>query len=319
MKPTIEAICQKEKLAAESIMRLDGGQINHVFLIDEKYIVRASARKNAYARLKQETELLQSIADDVPVPKMLALGQYENHIYQIQKFVRGKPLHRVWQGLPPDQKDRILGEFASYLKLLHERTFLQFGYYCDNERTPSWLECCEREFYDAIEGIQSVNLDVPDIVLHKIVEYFEHHKHVLQAATPVLVHRDLWPGNILVEDGKITAILDFEFSMQAPRDYELLLIEQFCLYPNDFVEEDNEIYTTADFADYVQLLKRHYRELFAVPNLRERLNLYHIIYSLSVYVAWYKEQPLTTERRLPIQPLAKAFNFLSEHGTRMIL
>ena len=41
-------------------------------------------------------------------------------------------------------------------------------------------------------------------------------------------------------------------------------MEQFCLYPNDFAEDDNEIYTTADFANYFQLLKKHYRELFEI-------------------------------------------------------
>lgn len=317
MEAVVNAICKQENLPAETVTRLGGGQINHVFLVNDKYIVRIGARENTFSRLKLETELLQNIADDIPAPKILVLGQYENYAYQVQAFVAGKPLHHSWLDLSPEQKDHIVCALASYLKVLHQNTFAEFGFYCDGKRDHSWLKFCEHEFYNTLEEAHAPNYCIPMVVLQATENYFERHKHVLHTASPVLVHRDLWPGNILINDGKISAILDFEFAIQAPRDYELLLIEQFCLYPNDFVEENNEIYTTADFADYFQLLKKHYPELFAVRDLRERLNLYHIIYSLKAYIAWRKTQPQATEGHLPIQPLAKVFNFITEHGTRM--
>ena len=319
MEILVRAICAKENLAVEKVERLSGGQVNYVFLVNDKYVVRIGARENAFERLKEETELLQRIENDIPVPKIYALGQYKNYAYQVQAFVKGDALHHVWLYLSPKQKDNLVYELASYLRALHDRTFKKFGFCGDSSGYDSWLEFCEARFYSTLEEVHALDIHIPPLILQTITGYFEQYKHVLQEAIPVLVHHDLWLGNILVEDGKISAILDFEFSIQAPRDYELLLMEQFCLYPNDFAEDDGGIYTTADFADYFQLLKKHYPELFEVRDLRKRLNLYHIPYSLRAYVVWRKTQVEATDTSLPIQPLAKVFNFLSEHGTRMVL
>ena len=150
------------------------------------------------------------------------------------------------------------------------------------------------------------------------MDYVQEHRHVLRGAKPVLVHRDLWPGNILVRDGAVVAILDFELSVQAPADYELWLMERFCLYPNDYAEEGWEVFCTADFADYLPLLREHYPELFGAPHLRERLNLYHLLESLRSYVSWRKSlDPTVTVESFPLQPVAVLMNILFEHGTRM--
>jgi len=319
MDTIVAAICERENLRANTITRLSGGQINHVYLVDDRYIVRIGARENACRRLKRETALLQSLVHDLPVPRVLALGQHKDYAYQVQTFIEGEPLHHLWPDLPPGQKAHLVGELATYLQTLHANAYPGFGPHGDEDHHQSWSEFCKANFYNTLADFQALNLVIPPAILKKITDNFKHHKHVLHAAEPVLVHGDLWPGNILVNNGSISAILDFEFAAQAPRDYELMLIEQFCLYPNDFAEEDNAIYTTADFADFFQLLKQHYPALFAVRDLRERLNLYHIIYSLEACVAWQKTQPQTKERYLPIQPLAKVLNFLSAHGTRMTL
>jgi hypothetical protein len=39
--------------------------------------------------------------------------------------------------------------------------------------------------------------------------------------------------------GKISAILDFEYAMQAPKTMSLVM-EEFCLYPNDYAEEETK-------------------------------------------------------------------------------
>jgi aminoglycoside phosphotransferase (APT) family kinase protein len=281
--------------------------------------VRIGTRERAYERLKRETALIQSLAHDIPVPHIHTLGQYEDYVYQIQAFIEGKTLHQAWRTLSPAYKDNIAYELASYLKVLHTISFQELGVYGTYQGYDSWLKYCEDRLCSALEEIQTLNVQIPPSTLQTIANYFERQKHVLQTANPVLVHRDLWLGNILVKDGRISAILDFEFAVQAPRDYELLLMEQFCLYPNDFAEDDDEIYTTADFADFFRLLNKHYPELFAIPDLRKRLDLYHIVYSLRAYLSWRKAQTVDIDNVLPVQPLMKVFNFLSEHGTRMIL
>ena len=82
---------------------------------------------------------------------------------------------------------------------------------------------------------------------------------------------------------------------------------------------DEVLFTTADVADYFQLLQKHYPALFSIPDLRIRLNLYHILHTLSSYVAWLKTQPELAKRSLSISPIAKLCNVLFDNGPRMIL
>jgi hypothetical protein len=127
-------------------------------------------------------------------------------------------------------------------------------------------------------------------------------------------------GNILVENERVSAILDFEFALQAPADYELQAIEAFCLYPNDWAEEGNEVFCTADFASLIPLIRKHYPELFEIHNLRERLNVYHVYSALNSYLEWRKANLSTIP---PERMAAKEFymgrfwNILYDAGARM--
>ena len=143
---------------------------------------------------------------------------------------------------------------------------------------------------------------------------------MLQAGVPVLVHGDLSLVNILADQGKLSALLDFEYALQAPADYELWVTESFCLYPNDYAEEDHEDYCSADFASFIPLLRKHYPALFEIPHLRERVNIYHLAAALSNYLAWRKDN---LSRIPPDKMAAKEFymaritNFIFRNGTRM--
>ncbi|RPJ50093.1 MAG: hypothetical protein EHM21_05700 [Chloroflexi bacterium] len=132
--------------------------------------------------------------------------------------------------------------------------------------------------------------------------------------------------NILAENGgeallpKVSAILDFELARQAPADYELQAIEAFCLYPNDWAEEGNEVFCTADFANLIPLLRKHYPALFEIRDLRERLNIYHVYDALHSYLEWRKANLSTIP---PERMAAKHFymgrfwNILYDAGARM--
>jgi Ser/Thr protein kinase RdoA (MazF antagonist) len=150
--------------------------------------------------------------------------------------------------------------------------------------------------------------------------YFDEHLPLLEAGTPTLVHGDLTLMNILVERGKITAILDFEYAMQAPSDYELWPLEAFCLYPNDWAEEDHEVCCTADYAGLFPLLQKHAPELFETPHLRERMNCYQLEATLGSYLAWRKDHlDSIPPERLAAKEfyMARITNFIFRHGVRM--
>ncbi len=317
----IREICRQESIACQTVQVLQGGQVNAVYRIDDAYVLRIGARENAWQRLQHETALLQSLAADMPVPRVYAFGQQDGFVYQIQQYIAGQSLFSQWKTLPTQVQEKLVAELATYLKILHNRTCPYFGQ--GHEDTPayaSWADLLVAKFQQTVDELAALQIRMMPGFLELAVSYFEEHKHLLQAGVPVLTHGDLTLANILVDEGKISALLDFEYSLQAPKDYELGVIEAFCLYPNDWAAEGNEIYCTTDFASFIQLLRKEYPELFEIPHLRERVNLYHLTGNLSSYLAWRKDNLSTIP---PEQMAAKGFymahitNFSSDKGIKM--
>lgn len=321
MENRVREICQKEGLSARKICVLRGGQVNQVFLIDEAYVIRIGSREDAFQRLQHETELIRSFAGMIPVPRIYAFGQQEDLVYQIQQFIPGQKLCSVWKNLLPDAQEAIAAELAEHLKIIHSRSFPDFGYpRQDTQRYAAWPDFLAEKFRRSLEEIQTLNIRMVPGFLELAANYFYEHKQVLQNGVPSLVHGDLSLVNILVDNGRVSAILDFEYSLQAPIDYELRVMEAFCLYPNDYTEEGNEVFCSADFASFIPLLQKHYPTLFEVQYLRERINLYHLVSTLSDYLSWRKDNLSTIP---PDRMAAKEFymaritNFIFRHGTRM--
>jgi aminoglycoside phosphotransferase (APT) family kinase protein len=317
----LAGICEQEGITASDIRPLEGGQLNQVFLVDDTHVVRIGTRPNSYARLADEAERMRRAAEFMPVPRIDALGQYRGHPYQIQQFIQGDKLHHLWRGMSPSERERIMAELAGDLRNLHKLRYAEFGRACgDGAGYASWPAYYEAAWQGTLAAIETLDIPIPRETLALALDYVQEHRHVLRGGKPALVHRDLWPGNILVRDGAIAAILDFELSVQAPADYELWLMERFCLYPNDYAEENWEVFCSADFADYLPLLRRHYPEIFATHHLRERLNLYHLLESLRSYVSWREAlDPGVAVEPFPLQPVAVLMNVLFDHGTRMFL
>jgi aminoglycoside phosphotransferase (APT) family kinase protein len=321
MENIVKAICRKEGITCETIQALTGGQVNAVYLVDGKFILRIGAREDAGKRLERETTILHNLAGQLPVAKVLAFSQEQGYFYQIQQYLSGEKLYAIWKTLTTDVQDTIAAELANYLKILHGNNFPDFGEGRQGSmRYAAWGDYLTDKFRSTIEEIRHLKIRMVPGFIEMAVEYFQEHKNVLREGAPTLVHSDMTLVNILAENGTISAILDFEFAIQAPRDYELLAMEAFCLYPNDWAEEGNEVFCTADFASVILLIRKHYPELFEIRNLRERLNVYHLYSALSSYLEWRKANLSTIP---PEHMAAKDFymgrisNFLWDHGARM--
>jgi fructosamine-3-kinase len=321
VEESIKVIFEKSGLEVRTVQPLSGGQVNRVYLVNDAYVLRIGSREDAFQRLKNETELLQHLAGRLPVPKIIAFGELDGMAYQIQHFIQGQKLHAAWKSLPAGEKDNIVVEISSALKTLHKVNVTKYAASrIDSQPPGSWKEFFTAKFMRTLDEIKTLRIPVPPDLMEMAKDYFTEYGHALEGGAIGLVHGDLWLGNILIDRGKIAAILDFEYALQAPLDYELLKIEDFCLYPNDYAEEDDEIYSAADFADFCVLLRGHYPESFTVPLLRERLNLYHLESTFSDYLAWRKDNRAT----IPFeQPNAMNFvkaritNFVFGNGVRM--
>jgi aminoglycoside phosphotransferase (APT) family kinase protein len=321
MKSLIEKICRKEGLRPQKIKPLSGGQVNQVYRIDEEYVLRIGARENAFQRLQRETELIRGLPPELPVPKIVAFGEQEGIVYQIQQFIPGQKLSAAWKDLPPLEQENIVAELAAFLKILHGRAAQSFGYLSEEvRRQASWADYLTEKFDRTLQELDALRIRMVPGFVELAGNYFAEHQGALRDALPVLVHGDLTFMNILVRRGKISALLDFEYAMQAPTEYELRALEDFCLYPNDYVEDDQPGLCAGDFAGFFQLLRKHDPRRFEVPRLRERMNLYHLDATLSSYLAWRKDNlgAIPVEKMAAKEfYMARITNFIFRNGTRL--
>ena len=294
MENVVAAICQKEGLDARKMQQISGVQVNQVYRIDERTILRIGGRADAFQRLQTETALLQRLADQAPVARVYRFAQEGDLVYQIQQNMPGEKLYTLWNRLSRKAQDRLAGELAAYLKVFRTITYPKFGYLYDPaHQCDSWQDWISYKFTSTLAEFQALGIRTYPGMLDLAEGFFEKHRVVLAEGAATLVHGDLWMGNILVDQGKISAMLDFEYALQAPADYELNKMEDFCLYPNDYAEEEGEDYCADDFAGFFRLLRRHDPDLFAAGHLRTRLNLYRIVSVLSDALSWRKDN-LTT-------------------------
>lgn len=308
-------ILSQQNIVVNSLTPLTGGQINLIYKVDDNFVLRIGRDKDSASRLKHETEVFGVLKDKIPVPEVIAFGEYEGNTYQIQKFINGELLTRIWTTAKPTQKEDLVKEMVGYLKNLHQINFVDFGLQYSDKKFDNWADYWETKIGQLKTRLQKIETYLPEDLLDLVFGYFDKNKRLLENEKAVFVHGDFWPGNILVHGGRVSGFLDFEFAIQAPKECELLSLETFCLYPNDY--EEQERFTTADFIDLAVLIKKYYPEILETQNLRKKLDLYQMIKAIESHVSYLERHSLTPEKYFPVNPVAKITNFLYEEGARI--
>jgi aminoglycoside phosphotransferase (APT) family kinase protein len=168
--------------------------------------------------MRAEVEVLRLVRaqTEVPVPEVIAYdtsrGLIDNDYY-LMSFVPGMGLHKLRQHLSAKDQHAIDFRTGEYLHQMNAITGSYFGYFAQTEfHFSTWREA----FCGMIEHVlqdgrdAGVELPIPYDTLYARLQTF---CTVLDEVTqPVLVHWDLWDGNIFVdpETKKITGILDCE-------------------------------------------------------------------------------------------------------------
>lgn len=169
-----------------------------------------------------EAQTLQFIAENttIPVPKVHDVQWGDGRVAAIvMDYMPGQRLDEVWDTFDADQKLSIAKELNSFLSQLHK---LKGDYIGAINRGPAvigrriHLECgpfdSEQQFNEFILG--DVVPSAPDLLRHYAKFALEDNHEI------VFTHADFAPRNILVDGGRVTAILDWEDSGWYPEYWE---------------------------------------------------------------------------------------------------
>jgi len=208
------------------VTELKEGFFNVAYIIklsdEREVILKVAPPKNAlimtYEKnimfVEVETMRLLRSKTDLPIAEVLyydnSYTMCESDYFFMSKF-SGRSLNSITEELDEENKKSIdykLGEFNAKINSI---TGEKFGYYGQPDKQEAdWYKVFSSMVDNAINDAKALNIDI-GVSADIIKELLSKDKAVFEEVKiPKLVHWDLWAGNIFIENGKVTGLIDFE-------------------------------------------------------------------------------------------------------------
>lgn len=189
----------------QTVERCTVGQGNYVYIVecnDIRYVVRCSLENGAYDMSIHWLEKLASI--DVPVPKVIAKGKYNEYEYLILSYIEGKDIGLVYQQLSDEDKRAIAKEIVNIQNQVAtlELETVEPGW--------SWLTFINYMLERATERIiQNGYFDVEKV--ERLREQMKQLEKYFAGIQPVAYLDDISSKNLLIYNGRISGIIDIDW------------------------------------------------------------------------------------------------------------
>lgn len=152
----------------------------------------------------------------VPAPKVLFYDDTKDLIptnYFFMEYLVGKALYQVRSNLTEEAFAKISMELGQYVKAMKTIRGNAFGYILQPDRSyKTWSECFLSMIDEILTDAEEEKVVLP-YSYSEIRDMFHKQRAILdEVVEPVLVHKDLWEGNIFVDEStaSITGIIDCE-------------------------------------------------------------------------------------------------------------
>ncbi|HOY46946.1 MAG TPA: aminoglycoside phosphotransferase family protein [Candidatus Dojkabacteria bacterium] len=257
---------------ASLIEEIDTGFSNDVFTIDNKYILKSWDPKNIHL-FRKELWCLNALKDKVPVPKLLCFdtkGEVVGQPYIVMEKMPGIPLINAWQNLKDDIKSQIVREICNHLKTINSLDTSAVPELFN--QIPSWQDWIESEFRKNLlrmeeSGIYEAN------TIRKVKIRMDILLPALKEQNMKISYYDVHFGNFLIDNNRISAVIDLERVEWVSIDYSLNWVNRMSYDPEEYIEEPKE----KEFEKILPLFEKHYPELFQFDDLEKRLEAYTIL------------------------------------------
>lgn len=197
--------------AVARIERLYGGEANEVHAVGDSagraLVVRIAHRQHPWFG-GEAWALERCRLAGLPVPEVLHLEHVESagEVLSIcvQRMLPGRQM-------PADATADLVREAGELLARLHRVEVPGFGHPDADGRFPARaLDEVVLERAEARAVPRALDAGLPRDLADAALAHLRRHRAVIAAARPHLVHGDYGLKHLLVEDGRITGILDFE-------------------------------------------------------------------------------------------------------------
>lgn len=221
-----------------------------------------TVRMGAPGALEDEARLLRFLPKNVPHAPVVAAGVG----WLVQRRAPGEPLRVVWRSLSEETQRAAAQQLAAILMNLHGVRLSG-----SPALSPGWFTAIlPAKIIQQATALRDYDPPLFDAVIHFTRQTMTEIKPPLRWG---LIHHDLHFDHIIWNGDRITALVDFERAINAPRELELDTLLRFCRNPAPDLHPD-------DLEALPGWLEEDYPYLFNEPGLERRLRLYSIAHYL---------------------------------------
>ncbi|WP_152353860.1 phosphotransferase family protein [Brachybacterium subflavum] len=286
--PVLPQILEAAGLPTTGRFRERSGWVSRAWVGDE-YVVRVNTDPRHHDAYGHEARVVGMLArTDVPHARHIAHGQGPDGPWYISERLPGVPLHEAWSTADVSTRRMIIESLGTALRALH-------GVSAPEGLVPPWLEKALDggqwpAFHPPVMGSALRLVEdaraAPDHdagLLSEVAARLQDALPLFAADRPVLVHGDVHGSNVMVENGRVTGLIDFAEALAQPADAELDTILRWCARPTEFPPVPGAGgLTAASLREVPVWLRGTYPELFASTRLRARLELYDLCVDLAI-------------------------------------
>lgn len=248
----------------QSIERCAVGQGNYVYIVEcmgVKYVVRCSLEPNAYHDTIYWLGQLSSI--EIPVPRVIAKGKFEEYEYLILNYFEGKDIGLVYTQLTDDDKKEIAREIVAIQNKVATLTLENV------EPNWTWRADVEDILERAKERIaKNGYFDVEKV--DRLWELMKQFDDYFACVKPIAYLDDVSTKNLLIHNGRISGIVDIDWMGIGDKLTYVALTNMALLnmeYDTDYVEY---ILKAMKITDVEKQAFLFYTQMFCVDFMGER-------------------------------------------------
>lgn len=208
-------ICRRHRLAFSELRRAEQGE-NIIFFVDEHFIIKIFVEpRDNFPREKASLEFAHGKMS-LKTPEILFVGDIEGFPYLVTTQLAGVLMREIWGKLDDREKLSAVEQLGAAARELHSHPVPgDFAFKRD------WHEFVRQQSSEALERQRSGGVNAQ--ILAALPEFIETNLKLLpQRITPVLLHGDIHPGNVVMRErnGRWEAAGLFDFGDSFPGFYE---------------------------------------------------------------------------------------------------
>ncbi|MDD3999077.1 MAG: aminoglycoside phosphotransferase family protein [Candidatus Shapirobacteria bacterium] len=219
---------------------ITGGERSKAFIFestDKKYIFRENRHEIGF---KKDNYAADNFGKNVPIPKILKIGPFENHYYAISEYCEGNSLN----GSGDKFSKELVNNLLLTLDQIHSISIGNGGYgIADSEGKAtysSWEEWVLKDTtvvtkddgnyftWEEVTKIPFVKEEIINILfkeIEKLLLYIPKKRY--------LIHGDFATGNVMVKDNSVTGVIDWNEFGYGDFLYDVAWLD-FWINGNDF-------------------------------------------------------------------------------------